>query len=33
MLKTFPMNYGIHWDIVGDDYDKDGAYTSARSLA
>src|SRR5450759_2506492 len=27
------MNYGIRWDIVGDDYDKDGAYTSAKSLA
>jgi hypothetical protein len=27
------INYGIRWDIVGDNYDKDGAYTSARSLA
>jgi hypothetical protein len=27
------INYGIRWDIVGDDHDKDGAYTSAKSLA
>lgn len=27
------INFGLRWDIVGDDYDKDGAYTSASSLA
>jgi len=27
------INYGIRWDIVGDDHDKDGAYTGAKSLA
>ncbi len=27
------LNYGLRWDIVGDDHDKDGAYTSANSLA
>ena len=26
------LNYGLRWDIVGDDYDKDGAYSSASSL-
>lgn len=27
------LNYGIRWHIIGDDYDKDGAYSSARSPA
>jgi hypothetical protein len=27
------INFGIRWDIVGDDSNKDGAYTSASSLA
>jgi hypothetical protein len=27
------LNYGLRWDIVGDDYDKDGGYTAARSLS
>jgi hypothetical protein len=27
------INFGLRWDIVGDDHDKDGAYTSAKSLA
>jgi hypothetical protein len=27
------INYGMRWDIVHDDYNKDGAYTSAKSLA
>jgi hypothetical protein len=31
--RDLTLNYGLRWDIVGDDYDKDGAYTSARSLA
>ncbi len=30
---NFTLNFGLRWDIVGDDYDKDGAYTSAKSLA
>jgi hypothetical protein len=33
LAPNLTMNYGIRWDIVGDDYDKDGAYTSSRSLA
>lgn len=33
LLPGLTLNYGIRWDIVGDDYDKDGAYTNARSLA
>jgi hypothetical protein len=33
VAPTLTINYGIRWDIVGDDYDKDGAYTSSRSLA
>ena len=27
------LNFGFRWELIGDDYDKDGAYTSARSLA
>ena len=30
---TLTLNYGIRWDVVGDDHDKDGAYTSANSFA
>src|SRR5581483_2543851 len=33
VTPSLTLNYGLRWDIVGDDYDKDGAYTSARSLA
>lgn len=33
ILPNLTLNYGIRWDIVGDDHDKDGAYTSANSLA
>ncbi len=33
LRPNFTLNYGIRWDIVGDDYDKDGAYSSMRSLA
>jgi hypothetical protein len=33
ILPNLTLNYGIRWDIVGDDHDKDGAYTSAKSLA
>jgi hypothetical protein len=27
------LNYGIRWDIVGNNYDKDGAYSSAKTPA
>ncbi len=33
LWPNLTLNYGLRWDIVGDDYDKDGSYTSARSLA
>jgi len=33
LSPSFTINFGLRWDIVGDDYDKDGAYTSAKSLA
>ena len=33
ILPSLTLNYGLRWDIVGDDYDKDGAYTAAASLA
>ena len=33
LRPNLTLNYGIRWDIVGDNYDKDGAYSSARSPA
>jgi hypothetical protein len=33
LRSNLTLNFGLRWDIVGDDYDKDGSYTSAKSLA
>jgi len=30
---SLTLNYGLRWDVVGDDYNKGGFYTSARSVA
>jgi hypothetical protein len=33
LTPTLTLNYGLRWDIIGDDHDLNGAYSSPASLA
>jgi hypothetical protein len=33
LSPTVTLNYGLRWEIIGDDHDVNGDYTSARSVA
>lgn len=33
LTPTLTLNYGLRWDIIGDDHDVNGAYSSPASLA
>jgi hypothetical protein len=33
VLPSLTLNYGLRWDIIGDDHDVNGDYTSTRSVA
>jgi hypothetical protein len=33
ITPNLTLNYGLRWDIIGDDHDKNGDYTSSRSVA
>jgi hypothetical protein len=33
LRPNLTLNYGIRWDMVGNNYDKDGAYSSAKTPA
>lgn len=33
LTNTLTLNYGLRWDIIGDDHDVNGDYTSSASVA